>query len=134
MRKRDFDRLLLSIRQAGAIVRGELKPLRSYTVEEILGPDRVAFHLARRQTGLTQDGFAEAMGVSARTVQQWEQGRRKPSGAARMLIHIMAAHPEVVIETAAKVKALKETRQPPKFVARVAKRGRPKKAKRPGSD
>jgi putative transcriptional regulator len=129
MRDKLFQELLESVRQMNAIELGKLKPGRRYTAAEILGPERMALVLARRGTGLTQHGFAEVVGVSPRTVEQWEQGRRKPSGAARTLIHVMAAHPEIVIETVAKVKALKETRRPPKFVARVAKRGRPKKAK-----
>jgi putative transcriptional regulator len=55
----------------------------------------------RRKTGLSQSQFAELVGVSVRTLQDWEQGRREPSGAARSLLRIADKHPEVFIELAA---------------------------------
>lgn len=53
---------------------------------------------ARRNTGLSQTQFAELLGVSVRTVQEWEQGRRRPSGAARTLFKVAERHPEVLRE------------------------------------
>ncbi len=53
---------------------------------------------ARRTGGLTQEKLAAIMGVSVRTLQGWEQGRRKPSGAARALLAIARARPEVLRE------------------------------------
>lgn len=50
---------------------------------------------ARSKTGLSQPRFAELLGVSVRTLQEWEQGRRTPSGAARSLLHIAALRPDV---------------------------------------
>src|SRR3989344_3608819 len=50
---------------------------------------------ARSKTGLSQPKFAELLGVSVRTLQEWEQGRRAPSGAARSLLHIAASRPDV---------------------------------------
>ncbi len=50
---------------------------------------------ARSKTGLSQPRFAELLGVSVRTLQEWEQGRRVPSGAARSLLHIAALRPDV---------------------------------------
>src|SRR3989344_8559451 len=50
---------------------------------------------ARSKTGLSQPRFAELLGVSVRTLQEWEQGRRTPSGAARSLLHIAASRPDV---------------------------------------
>ena len=50
---------------------------------------------ARSKTGLSQPKFAELLGVSVRTLQEWEQGRRAPSGAARSLLHIAAQRPDV---------------------------------------
>lgn len=53
---------------------------------------------ARQNTGLSQAQFAEALSISKRTLQEWEQGRRAPSGAAKALIRIAKSHPEVVRE------------------------------------
>lgn len=54
----------------------------------------------REGTGLSQPRFAELLGVSVRTLQEWEQGRRAPSGAARTLLMIAAKNPRVLIEVA----------------------------------
>ncbi|WP_392886995.1 helix-turn-helix domain-containing protein [Pseudomonas migulae] len=56
---------------------------------------------ARSKTGLSQPKFAELLGVSVRTLQEWEQGRRSPSGAARSLLHIAAIRPDVFREVLA---------------------------------
>ena len=53
---------------------------------------------ARFKTGLSQSQFAALMGVSKRTLEQWEQGRREPSGAAKTLIRIADLRPEVLKE------------------------------------
>ena len=59
-------------------------------------PNAVA--AARLSTGLTQAEFAKALQISARTLQEWEQGRRQPSGAAKALLQIASRHPEVIAE------------------------------------
>ncbi|HWS11541.1 MAG TPA: helix-turn-helix domain-containing protein [Rhodocyclaceae bacterium] len=56
---------------------------------------------ARVGSGLSQAAFAALLGVSVRTLQDWEQGRREPSGAARTLIRVAERHPEVLQELAA---------------------------------
>lgn len=53
---------------------------------------------ARSRTGLTQREFAEVLHISPRTLQEWEQGRRKPSGPAKALIELAFRHPEVIRE------------------------------------
>jgi putative transcriptional regulator len=53
---------------------------------------------ARTRSGLSQARFAQVLGVSTRTLQEWEQGRRQPSGAARALLTIAARRPEVLRE------------------------------------
>jgi len=53
---------------------------------------------ARQSTGLSQAEFASALSISKRTLQEWEQGRRSPSGAAQALIRIASKHPEVLRE------------------------------------
>ena len=59
-------------------------------------PNEVA--AARQKTGLSQVMFAQALQISPRTLQEWEQGRREPSGAAKALIQIAFRHPEVIHE------------------------------------
>jgi putative transcriptional regulator len=56
---------------------------------------------ARITSKLSQSQFAALMGVSLRTLQEWEQGRRNPSGAAKTLLRVAEAHPEVLRELAA---------------------------------
>ena len=56
---------------------------------------------ARLKSGLTQVQFAALLGVSRRTLEQWEQGRRAPSGAAKTLIRVAELHPEMLREIAA---------------------------------
>ena len=51
---------------------------------------------ARIQSGMSQSLFAKLLGVSLRTLQEWEQGRRTPSGAAQTLLKIALRHPEVL--------------------------------------
>jgi putative transcriptional regulator len=73
----------------------EMKAGRAARVTQ-LEPNEVV--QARQNTGLSQAQFAEALSISKRTLQEWEQGRRSPSGAAQTLIRIAKNHPEVVRE------------------------------------
>jgi len=54
----------------------------------------------RKRTGLSQAKFATLLGVSVRTLQDWEQGRRAPSGAARTLLMVAAKNPRALLEVA----------------------------------
>ena len=54
----------------------------------------------RARTGLSQAEFARLLGVSVRTLQEWEQGRRAPSGAARTLLMVAAKNPRALVEVA----------------------------------
>lgn len=76
---------------------------RDGTVEkdEVIPAARASVVAARAGTGLSQSQFAELMGVSVRTLQDWEAGRREPSGAAQTLLRIAATHPRIVREAAA---------------------------------
>jgi len=89
--KRDIGaQLLASTREMKAGVRGRT---HQPVVPEVTR--------ARLASGLTQSAFASLLGVSVRTLQDWEQGRRKPSGAAKTLLKIAERHPKILQETAA---------------------------------
>jgi len=90
MKKTDFDELVESIKQAGAIRRGEAEPSR---VTEFAAVDVKAI---RQRLGKSQSEFAGMIGVSVSTLQNWEQGRRQPAGPARALLQVAAANPKVV--------------------------------------
>jgi putative transcriptional regulator len=90
MRKQDFENLVESVRQAGRIRRGEAAPSR---VAEFAPLDVKA---VRRRLGKSQSEFARMIGVSVSTLQNWEQGRRRPEGPARALLRVAAANPEAV--------------------------------------
>lgn len=69
--------------------------------DELIPAAKLSIAAARAGTGLSQGEFAKLLGVSVRTLQAWEQGRREPSGAAQTLLRIAATHPSVVREAAA---------------------------------
>ena len=73
----------------------EMKSGKSARVTTV-APNQVA--AARQKTGLSQAQFAQVLHISSRTLQEWEQGRRQPSGAAQALIRIAMRHPEVIVE------------------------------------
>jgi len=73
----------------------EMKASRAARITKV-EPNDVA--QARHNTGLSQAEFAEVLSISKRTLQEWEQGRRQPSGAAQTLIRIAKRHPDVVRE------------------------------------
>lgn len=93
MKKELFDELLESVKQGGKILQGKMKPSRRFKINN---PD---VKLIRKQYGLSQDKFAVLLGISVATLRNWEQGRRKPEGAARVLLCIAAKHPEAVLDT-----------------------------------
>jgi putative transcriptional regulator len=90
MKKKDFDNLVAGIREAGRIRRGEAKPSR---VHDFAPVDVKAI---RRRLKMSQTEFARMIGVNAATLQNWEQGRRRPEGPARALLRIAAVNPEAV--------------------------------------
>jgi len=85
-----FDELLASVREGGAILRGEQAPSRQF---EVSAPD---VKQIRKQYDLSQSEFAALLGVSIKTLQNWEQGRRTPHGTARVLLQVAAKHPDAV--------------------------------------
>lgn len=95
MKKELFNELLQSVREAADIERGALKPSRVFEVETASDVVRV-----RNRLGLSQNKFARLLGISENTLQNWEQGRRKPVGAAKVLLKVAARHPRVILEVA----------------------------------
>lgn len=75
---------------------------RDGTIEkdEIIPAEKAEVAAARAATGLSQAAFAKLLGVSVRTLQEWEQGRKIPSGAAATLLKVAARHPKVLQELA----------------------------------
>ena len=91
--KRDLGaELLESVRQMKADERSHVHEIKVSDIVE-----------ARTKVGLSQDQFAVLLGVSKRTLQDWEQGRREPSGAAKSLIAIAMKRPDVLLEVFGKV-------------------------------
>ena len=98
MKKELFEELLGSVRQGGAILRGEREPSRVFEFAE---PDVRA---VREHYGLSQEKFASLMGISVGTLRNWEQGRRRPKGPARVLLRVAAKYPEAVFDVVSKRK------------------------------
>lgn len=93
-----FDELEASLQQGMAILRGEQQPSRTFVFE---APD---VRQIREKLKLTQQQFAAMMGISVRTLQNWEQGRRAPEGPARMLLLVAARHPQALLDTVRTIK------------------------------
>ena len=93
MAKRDIGiEILQGIREVKAHKAGKIA-LRSHELAKPAPPKNI-----RAKLHLSQSAFAGLMGVSLRTVQDWEQGRRVPSGPAKSLLRIAEHHPEVFAE------------------------------------
>ena len=95
MKKELFDELLQSVKEAAAIERGKAKPSRTFEVKTASDVARV-----RSRLGLSQNKFARLLGISENTLQNWEQGRRKPAGPAKVLLKVAARHPQAILEVA----------------------------------
>ena len=85
-------------RNIGKEILEGLQELKRGQVGRVLNIPPVA--TIRERTGLSQAKFAALLGVSVRTLQEWEQGRRAPSGAARTLLMVAAKNPNVLLEVA----------------------------------
>ncbi|MBF0387853.1 MAG: helix-turn-helix domain-containing protein [Candidatus Omnitrophica bacterium] len=92
MKDKDFKDLLTGIDQARAIHRGDLKPSRVFTFSPIV------VKKIREKLHKSQTEFAHMIGVSVDTLQNWEQGRRKPEGPALALLRIADVSPQAVME------------------------------------
>jgi putative transcriptional regulator len=96
MKKSAFNELLQGVRDAGSYLRGNRKTAARI---DRISPDSIAG--VRAKLGLSQTQFARAIGISLDTLQNWEQGRRHPTGPAKVLIKVAARHPEAILESVA---------------------------------
>lgn len=94
MNKDLLNDLVTSIKDAGAYLRGEKGVPVHFAGEP--NPKEV-----RERLGLTQEAFARLLCISVKTLQNWEQGRREPTGAAMRLLQVADKHPEVLLELVA---------------------------------
>ena len=103
-----FNELAASVREGAAILRGEKAPARAFVVD---GPN---VKRLRATYQLSQNEFAALLGISVKTLRNWEQGRRLPEGPARILLQVAAKHPEIVwdvVRPASQAKRTKTSRQ-----------------------
>lgn len=92
MDKDMFNELMTSVQQMDDIVKGKKQASRSFDFPD---PEVKAI---RERLGVSQEKFALILGVSKRTVENWEQGRRHPTGAARSLLKIVEADPQHALQ------------------------------------
>ncbi len=90
MKMTDFEELLASVKEAGEIKRGEKTAARTF----VRTP--VEVQTIRTNLNISQSQFAQLLGVSINTIQNWEQGRRVPTGAARAFLSVAAFAPKTV--------------------------------------
>lgn len=88
-----FNELLESVKQAGDIQKGKSKPARHTLIKE---PNVSAI---REKYDMTQQEFATLLGISVATLRNWEQGRRKPQGPAKVLLKIAEKRPKAILES-----------------------------------
>ena len=92
MDSKSFEELLASAKEAKEILAKKSKPSRSFYIEELNAKE------IRKKFNLTQVEFANLLNISVGTLRNWEQGRRKPEGPARVLLKIADTNPEVLIK------------------------------------
>ena len=112
-----YRRLSAAVKELKAIERGELAPSRAFVIEpdgkggfirkqvtptkrSVTTPGAALAIAARSKIGLSQTDFAALIGVAPGTLRGWEQGRREPNRAARVLLAVAASEPEAVLKAA----------------------------------
>lgn len=85
----------------GAELLASVREMKAGVRARVHRPEVSEVARARLASGLSQSAFAALLGVSVRTLQDWEQGRREPSGAAKTLFRVAERHPEILQELAA---------------------------------
>jgi len=92
VKRQMFEELLGSVREAGAILRGQQKPSRRIVIRSS------GVRVIRERTSLSQSEFAHLIGVSVKTLQNWEQDRRRPTGPAAALLSIIEHDPALAVK------------------------------------
>ncbi len=92
MNERDFNDLVESIQEAGKIKAGKLPPSRRFEFSPL------DIKAIREKLCKSQADFARMIGVSVSTLQNWEQGRRKPEGPAKALLQVASKNPKAVFD------------------------------------
>ncbi len=92
MKKQMFEELLSSVREAGAVLRGRQKPSRRIVIRSS------GVRVISERTSLSQSEFAGLIGVSVKTLQNWEQDRRRPTGPAAALLSIIEHDPVLAVK------------------------------------
>ena len=92
MNEKDFNNLVESIKEAGRIKAGELPPSRRFEFSLL------DIKTIREKLHKSQSELALMIGVSVSTLQNWEQGRRKPEGPAKALLKVVSMNPEAVMD------------------------------------
>ena len=91
MEEKLFNDLIVSVKEAGAILRGDRQPSRTFRV------DAASVREIRESLGLSQQQFASLVHVSVKTLRNWEQGVRAPDGAAAALLTAIRNDPKNVL-------------------------------------
>jgi len=92
VKRQMFEELLGSVREAGAILRSQRKPSRRTVIRSS------GVRVIRERTSLSQSEFAQLIGVSVKTLQNWEQDRRRPTGPAAALLSIIEHDPALAVK------------------------------------
>ncbi|PKO14573.1 MAG: transcriptional regulator [Chloroflexi bacterium HGW-Chloroflexi-10] len=87
-----FNELVASVKEGGTILRGEREAARSFHL------DAIDIKRIRKSYHLTQLQFSVMLGISIRTLRNWEQGRRVPEGSAMILLHVAEKHPQAILD------------------------------------
>ena len=87
-----FAELVASVKEGSLILRGEKEAARTFYL------DRLDIKRIRKSYNLTQEQFAAMLGISVRTLRNWEQGRRVPEGPAMVLLRVADKHPEAILD------------------------------------
>jgi len=99
MSKKAFNKIMAGARDALADIRGEHGHVTRVTTYKTVDAKAV-----REKTGLSQEEFARTYGVPLDTMRKWEQGKRGPSDASLLLLHLIDRHPKTVLKVAKEVR------------------------------